>query len=331
MQDTIVRVADQSEVGAARRAAVSLAERLGFSDTGAGRIAIAVTELATNLVRHGGGGELILRESPDGVPAIEVVALDRGPGIVNLAEALRDGFSTAGSPGEGLGAVARQADHWELFTLPGNGTVALARFARVPSPGGQDRLVVGGVSIPHPGEEVCGDAWSFASHAGRTAIIVADGLGHGPAAAEASAAALQAFDQHRDAEPGAILEAAHDALRATRGAALGVADVRPDRGTLIFAGVGNIAGAIITGTAARRLVSHAGIVGHQCRKIQEYTHPWEPGALLILHSDGLQTHWQLERYPGLAMRHPTVIAATLYRDRSRGRDDVTVVAARERA
>ena len=65
--------------------------------------------------------------------------------------------------------------------------------------------------------------------------------------------------------------------------------------------------------------------------IQVFTAPWPAGALVLLHSDGLASHWTLDRYPGLSARYPTLVAGVLYRDHRRGRDDTTVVVAREAA
>src|SRR5215208_4283743 len=121
-----VAVPDGSAIGNARRTAVTVAEGLGFSDTLTGKVALVVTELATNLVRHAGGGTLLVQTgSLDG--GLELVALDRGPGIANLDEALRDGYSTGGTNGAGLGAVARLTDQFEVFSTPGGGTIVLAR------------------------------------------------------------------------------------------------------------------------------------------------------------------------------------------------------------
>jgi hypothetical protein len=96
-----------------------------------------------------------------------------------------------------------------------------------------------------------------------------------------------------------------------------------------FAGVGNIAASILDGNDRRQMVSHNGIVGSNLRKVQEFVSPWSSGAMLIMHSDGLGSRWDLEHYPGLAMRHPSLIAAVLYRDFARKRDDVTVLVVRE--
>jgi anti-sigma regulatory factor (Ser/Thr protein kinase) len=331
VQDTIVRVEDPSEVGAARRRAAAIAEKLGYSEATSARVALVVTELATNLVRHAGGGAVVLRGFGGEDGSLEILALDRGPGIADVSEALRDGFSTAGSPGSGLGAVGRLADQWDLFTIAGGGTIVMARFRRDPRPVPLSPVVFGGICLPHPGEEVCGDAWAATVGSEGLTIVVADGLGHGSAAAEASSEAVRIFRERGEASPGELLADAHAALRHTRGAAMGVARLSPERATVIFSGVGNISGSIITAGAARSVVSLAGIVGHQCRKIQEFTYPWSRESMLVLHSDGLQTRWHLDRYPGLAAHHPTLVAGALYRDHARGRDDVTVVVAREAA
>ena len=70
-------------------------------------------------------------------------------------------------------------------------------------------------------------------------------------------------------------------------------------------------------------------MGHECRKIQTFSYPWSKGSVLVLYSDGLQTRWTLDRYPALRGRDPALLAAVLYRDFARGRDDVTVVVGRE--
>jgi anti-sigma regulatory factor (Ser/Thr protein kinase) len=324
----VVPVQDSSQVGTARRAAVAAAERLGAVESDAGKVALIVTELATNLARHGGGGELLLRSLAEPAAGLEIIAIDRGPGMANVDEALRDGFSTGGTNGVGLGAVRRIADQYEIFSVHGAGTAVLARV-RLSRSAAADDVMVAGVSVAKPGEAVCGDAWSWASDGTGWSVLVADGLGHGIEAAAAAAEAVRIFREHVTDSGEDILDAAHRAMRHTRGAAVAIAEVRPARGQLLFTGIGNISGTILGADAARSLVSHAGIVGHECRKIQTFSYPWAKRSVLVMHSDGLQTRWTLDRYPALRVRDPAVLAAVLYRDFARGRDDVTVVAGRE--
>jgi anti-sigma regulatory factor (Ser/Thr protein kinase) len=326
-----LRVNEVSEVAAARRAAKSLTGRFGFSETGAGNVALVVTEAATNLVKHATGGEILLYALQSGrIGGIEVLALDRGPGIANVGQALRDGYSTTGSPGTGLGAIERLAAFFDIYSLPGAGTALLARLWSEPAPTTPTSpLEVGTVSLPKPGEDVCGDRWAAAWFPDRTLILVADGLGHGPGAADAALEAVRTFHEQAALSPTAIVEAIHAALRSTRGTAVAVAEVSLLRKDVRFAGLGNIGGMVFSTEGSRQMVSHNGTAGHVARKIQEFTYPWPADALLVLYSDGLLTRLHPERYPGLIKHHPDLVAATLYRDYVRGRDDATVVVARQ--
>ena len=219
---------DGSGPGEARRAAAALADRLGFSETERGELALIVTELATNLVRHGGGGTLILRPFPPGglhgpESGLEVLTLDRGPGMADVGRCLADGYSTAGSAGKGLGAVARLADLFEIHSEPGVGTAALARVYLGPPPL-PETLRIGAVHLPMPGEEVCGDAWAVDERPDRRRLLVVDGLGHGQFAAEASGEAVRVFRERADLPLEELVHALHAALRSTRGAALAIAE-----------------------------------------------------------------------------------------------------------
>lgn len=323
----VLPVHDGSQVGTARRAAVAEAERLGAAENERGKVALVVTELASNLARHGGGGELLLRSLAEPA-ALEIVAIDRGPGLASVEQALSDGYSTGGTNGVGLGAVQRVADRCEIFSVHGAGTAVLVRL-RLTGGARSGDVTVAGVSVAKSGEAVCGDAWSWHADGRGWSVLVADGLGHGPDAATAAAGAVRIFHQHVTDSAADILAAAHAAMRHTRGAAVAIAEVRPAQGELTFTGVGNIGGTLLADDGSRSLVSLAGIVGHECRKIQTFTYPWKKGSSLVLYSDGLQTRWTLDRYPGLRNRDPALLAAVLYRDFARGRDDVTVVASRE--
>lgn len=325
---------EASKAGEARRIATAMADRLGFDETGRGRAAIVVTEAATNLYKHARGGQLILRALEEkGSVGLEVLAVDRGPGMADVGRCMADGFSTAGSPGNGLGAIARLSSSFELFSSTETGTTAVARLWNGPpaerrGPG----LEFGIVNLPLAGEEVCGDAWAVDEQPGRSVVLVVDGLGHGLPAADAAREAVDCFREHALHTPERILRAAHEALKKTRGAAMAVAAVDYDRREVRYAGIGNISGVILPPGDAKStsMVSHNGTIGHVVRKVQEFTYPWPPGSLLVMHSDGLATHWQLARYPGLATRHPGLIAGVLYRDFRRERDDVSVLVAAER-
>jgi anti-sigma regulatory factor (Ser/Thr protein kinase) len=322
----LLEIKDQSQISMARRQISLLAHSLGFDPTQRGRIEIIASELATNVWLHGRGGNLLVRSEGLG-GGIEIIAIDRGPGMANVDECLRDGFSTAGTSGNGLGAIRRLADVFDIYSRPGYGTLVLAQCLRQSSE--RKRFVVGALCIAVAGETVCGDAWSVLQGPHGARICVVDGLGHGPDAAQASHQAIRAIGPCAGQPLTLTIEIAHRAIAGSRGAAVAMGDIDINSRQMRYLGVGNIAGVIIQGADQRSMVSHNGIVGHQQRKVQEFLYPWNASALLVMHSDGLQTRWNLEAIPGLVSRHPSLIAAGLYRDFARGRDDVTVVVMRE--
>jgi anti-sigma regulatory factor (Ser/Thr protein kinase) len=328
----VLPVTEASQVGEARRQIAGLAEDVGLSETAQGRLALIATEAAGNLVKHASrGGELLVRViEQGGTQGIEVLALDQGPGMSDVRKSMQDGHSTAGSPGTGLGAISRLADEFQIHSAPGLGTSLLARLWARPSPRpSSNPLQTGVVSVPKPGEEVCGDGWAVHQRHGRGLLLVVDGLGHGQGAAEASRAAVRAFDAHPGAAPAEMIDSLHDALHGTRGAAAAVIEIDVDKRCARFAGIGNISGSISSPEGSQNMVSHHGIVGHQIRKVQEFTYDWPEGALLVLHSDGLTERWDLDRYPGLVTRDLSLVAGILYRDFARRTDDATVLVARE--
>lgn len=328
-------IAESSQLGEVRRYAAGLARTIGFSENDSGKVSIIVTEAVTNLLKHSHGGELLLRPLTEALgepPGLEIMAIDKGPGIANIDQALRDGYSTAGSPGTGLGAIVRLASSLEIYTYPKQGTVLLADLYLKPGdkPATPSAFEVGAICLPKLGETLSGDAWLAHPTPDGLQVVVVDGLGHGPLAAETAQAAIAVFAKQPGLAPGDLVQACHDAMHGTRGAALAVARISLTRGQVTYAGVGNIAGSVWSPTGQNNMVSHNGIVGLQMHKVQEFTYPWPPNALLIMHSDGLSSQFKMETYPGLAQRPPGLIAGVLYRDFRRERDDASVVVARVR-
>lgn len=331
MDQVSVKIADNTNVSEARRASARMARELQFESVAEGNLAIVVTELARNVLLHGGGGEIVLQPfKASALPAcVDVIALDRGPGIADVSKALKDGYSSAGTPGGGLGAVRRLAATLDLYTKAGEGTAVLARVTSGPMESAQNLPTTGSVCVPVAGETRCGDAWEHQDQSGRRLIMVADGLGHGNAASDAANEALATFRANLHKSPKEIIEAAHRSLQKTRGAAVSVAEIDFERQIVRYSGIGNIAAVIVSNGKSRSMVSHNGIVGHTSETIREFTFPWPEDAFLIMHSDGLSARWNLDRYQGLQLKPPSLIAAVLYRDFKRSRDDATVVVTRE--
>lgn len=327
-------VQDGPDVSAARRAASAMAAGAGLDETAAGRTALVVTELGTNLLKHAGGGEILLRRldpaGGDDYAGVEILALDNGPGLGDVDRSRRDGYSTTGTLGHGVGAIERQSDWCQLHT-DAAGTVILShiRRERHPEAGFPSRLQIGGVRVNMPGERVCGDAWTARARPGHLRVILADGLGHGLAAQTAAQQAIDVFEE-LDAGPLETLEAIHAALRATRGAAVAIAAIDPDRGVVRYCGIGNIGGSILAPDGTQqKMVSMNGTAGHQLGRPREFQYPMPPRYILVMHSDGLSTKWDLAAHPGLRTRHPTLMAGVLYRA-ARRRDDASVLVVKDR-
>jgi anti-sigma regulatory factor (Ser/Thr protein kinase) len=308
---------DGSKVGEARRAAQTLAN-YEFNAEIAGKVSIAATELANNLQLHARGGELLIQTlGADHATCIELLAIDRGPGMTDITRCLSDGYSTAGTPGTGLGAVRRLADTFDIHSVPGEGTVVMARFG----PGSETRH--GAVSVALAGEIDCGDAWQIVEDAGGTAVLVVVGLGHGTFAAAAARVCVDAFLRSPADTPTEILQRANRLMSKTRGGAAACARLNGE--SLSYAGVGNINGHVVSGEKSQGLVSHNGTLGMHQRSAPQFEYKAPAGSFLVMHSDGLSARWDLRQNAALMRAHPAIIAGVLYRDHARERDDATVV------
>jgi anti-sigma regulatory factor (Ser/Thr protein kinase) len=321
-----IAVEDPSSVGRVRRVVSRLAEQLGFDETRTAELALAVTEMGTNLDKHADRGVVLVRSLRAATEfAIEVVAMDRGPGIANVAHVRRDGESTSGTLGIGLGAVARLADSCDIASDPGRGTVLAARFhpRRLPLAGMPADAA--GLTRAIGGEDVCGDSYAVRRGTGRLTLMMCDGSGHGPLAAFASQAAVRLFCERESSSPEEMVARIHAELRGTRGGAVAVADVDLVARKVRFAGLGNIAGAVLTDTRKQGMISVPGVAGHQAHALRAYEYEMPPGAAVVLHSDGLTERWTVGRDDGLLTGSPIVIAMALLRDAGVRKDDACVL------
>ena len=125
----VVTLSDPSGVAEARQQAGRLAARLGFDDTTAGQLALAATEAAGNMVKHG-GGEVAVAPVAEGLRrGLRLVFRDRGPGIADIALAMKDGYTTGGGLGLGLSGARRLCSEFSIESKPGEGTrVAITRW-----------------------------------------------------------------------------------------------------------------------------------------------------------------------------------------------------------
>jgi anti-sigma regulatory factor (Ser/Thr protein kinase) len=313
-----------AHVGAVRRRVATLAASVHLDETRVAEAALVATELATNVRKHARhGGTLIGCVTVAGVRGVAIIAWDRGPGM-NVDACLRDGMSTAGTAGAGLGAIVRLATRWDAYSRQGEGTVIAAsvfpRGARLGT-----RFETGGIAVPYGGVGACGDAWCVQETGDRATLMVCDGLGHGDGAAAAARAVVDAFAERPDDALAAILERADRAARATRGAAATVVRLDLIAREAKVAGVGNVAAWIVTDGTGRQLVTQHGTLGLATPQIREERYAFPPDARLVVCSDGLKSRLAFDSYPGLWGHDPSTIAATMWRDHARGRDDATAV------
>ena len=319
-----IGVEDASAVGACRNAALSLASRLQFPSARADQVALAVTEAASNLHKHARAGALLLRVARDEeVPGIELVTIDAGPGLADVGAAMRDGHSTAGSLGIGLGAIQRLAGFSDLYSLPGRGTALAARFRpREPAaPPAPPRYA--GLTRPITGERDCGDVFGAQRAGAVTTAVLVDGLGHGPLAAAAAAEGVAAVLDDPAPEPAVLLERVHRRMAGTRGGAVGIVQITG--ATARFAGLGNIAASVLHQGSRKSMLSVPGIAGHQARSFRQFDYETPPGSAVILHSDGISSRWQAATLPGLDGRDPLLIAAVLLGQAGIHRDDAGIL------
>jgi anti-sigma regulatory factor (Ser/Thr protein kinase) len=325
-------IAHPEDAGAARRVVSRMAVQNGLEAALLPEVELVVTELATNLVRHALPGGWILARTmptPRGI-GIELLSVDRGPGISDLDAALGGGVQTREGLGCGLAAVRRLATMFDVYTLAGAGTVVMARFL----PGGAATPYRwAGVSVALDSGQDCGDTWAIAEDGGRTTAIVVDGLGHGARAADAARAAVAAFQVGCRDDLEKLARGVHAAMLSTRGGAVALCRLDPQQQRADFVGVGNVAGRLVGNGSSRAMVSMSGTLGVEVTppRIRKLTYELGDCAAVVMSSDGVRDGFDVDAHPGLLWRDPLVIAGVIHGERARGNDDATVVVVRPAA
>jgi anti-sigma regulatory factor (Ser/Thr protein kinase) len=329
-------VSDPAHVGEARRLATLLAGDAGFDTSEIAKIAIIVTEAATNIVKHAKGeGEILLELFQDNFKsALQLYAIDQGTGVSNTSICVQDGYSTVNTCGTGLGAIKRLASQFDFYSSVGQGTILWAKVEK-PLPTKTNKIASessnlfewGAICVPVAQEEVSGDAWSTYTMADNTQLfMLVDGLGHGPDAHLAASKAVRIFNEKSHHSLIDILMAQHAALKKTRGAAIAIIKINPLCQEASYLGVGNISGTILTPLKNYSMLSYNGIVGHQFRTVHEMKYPFNNKSILVMHSDGLSNQWGKIYASELLRQSPATIAGILYRGFKRKRDDTCVLA-----
>ncbi|MFF3754881.1 SpoIIE family protein phosphatase [Streptomyces sp. NPDC002018] len=318
-----IRIDHYSAVHLAAETARALARDSGLPGAMPDRAAVVASELGSNLAKHATDGALFLQPLAVGT-GVEILAADRGPGILDLRRCLTDGYTTTDTLGTGLGAVGRIATAFTIRSEPGSGTLAGARLAPPggPRPAHED---VAAVCLAADGEETSGDAYAVIDTGTVRTAIVVDGLGHGAEAAEPAHTALRAFGRAPDLPLPEILTGVHRALRRTRGAAVGLLRLGQDRAE--YCGVGNVRALVRTRDEIHhRLTGLPGVAGLSLQATPVHRFALEPGATAVLHTDGIDHRWARSPSPFLLRLPPSLLTAALAHSHRISRDDATVLA-----
>ena len=320
----------------ATQAAKAMGKALGFGARATEEVAIAVSELAGNLVKHARRGRLTLAPlHQDDRAGMQIESQDSGPGITDVEQALNDGYSTAGSLGYGLGAVNRLMDEMEIKSSPGKGggTHIVCRRWLAPEPPliNSCPLDFGAATRPYPGNNVSGDTFVIEHWNGSALVAVIDGLGHGQLAHQAALAARQFVETHLDQPLRTIFQGVGRSCHGTQGVVMAIARIDWPLGKLTMANVGNIEARLFGSPRPANFIIRRGVIGLNAPNPVVTEHCWDAACTLVLHSDGLKSHWRWEDLAHLQEVPASVIAQRLLQQQARDDDDVTVVVVKRRA
>ncbi|MEI6434831.1 MAG: SpoIIE family protein phosphatase [Bacteroidota bacterium] len=337
-----LQIENESDVGVCRRKAVSLASQMGFDEVKSGEVAIMVTELVTNVIKHGGGkGKLVICQFSDtqNHSAIEVWCCDSGKGISDFQKVLKDGVTGKDSLGIGMGTIRRFSDEMEI-NPPVDIEFRDIFFSGIPQfkncirtikylPGkhwmGTNRnLEIGAASRCKPGELLNGDSY-LVTHLGPGLSVasVIDGLGHGSEANLASQLARGQIILKSEQPVGVLMQHVHNALQGTRGSTIGLLRIDNENKKISFSGIGNIEGFLFTPEGKKNFLSFGGIMGHNMRTPRVFDFDFNPGDIICMFSDGITSRWKFDEIDWT--ENSQKIAENILTQFSRPNDDATVL------
>ncbi len=325
----LFEITEESQISDARRNIAKFARLSGLSDKKTDQLSITCTEFGTNLLKHTkSGGRLIVQSlTQSDTVGVELYAVDSGRGM-NIDECVKDGVSTAGSFGTGLGAIKRLSDEANFFSMLDVGTVIQTRTWNSPSPAATADFDFGAFTVPKRGEELSGDKWAIERTDKHLYCMVVDGLGHGVEASDAAKLARKRFLENLDAPPAEVIKIMHMSLRGSRGAVGAVARIDFNKGIVDYCGLGNIAGVVFASGQRKHLISMNGTLGYEGRKINQLSIPWTPNSVLVMHSDGLDSK-TFQSLDDVAEKPAQIIAGWLYMLHAKSVDDETVLAIKQ--
>lgn len=318
---------NRSYQAVARSEIKKMALAIGLSAKRMAELEIVVSEITSNVAKHtAGGAELLVKIIEGSNPGIEIICVDGGPGMESAERMMEDGISSTNTLGHGLGAIRRLSDEFDLYSLPGWGTILLSRFFKqVIDKEKRSAFSIGVLMLAKDGEQVSGDDYYYLVRGNNLRIAVCDGLGHGKDAHAAAVGCLQVYQQHVMTNPCELIRKIHELNKRTRGAVIYTMHIDFTNKQVTYCGVGNISAKILSAAKPKFCISYNGIVGHSVPGvINNHVLQCNKSDLFIIHSDGLTSRWDIAKYPNITKHDRSIIAAALYKDFNRKTDDVTI-------
>lgn len=282
-----LEITSRADIAFARQKARTVGRDAGLSDARLEELIITASELTSNMQRYAGGGLFLAQvmDLPQG-PTVALIARDEGPGIADLDKMRRDRVSSQQSAGIGIGAIERLSDNAEVLTGP-QGTLWACSF-NAPDHDPRPDTDIAALRIAYPGEDDCGDAWAAVRFRGGLRLALADGMGHGAAAAEAGQAMAEAAISLPILPPKERLQSLGAELRGTRGGVISILDLHRAGARVDYGNLGNISALRLRHGEQQRLTMRDGFVGSPSARPMQESFELERGDLFILHSDGLR-------------------------------------------
>jgi anti-sigma regulatory factor (Ser/Thr protein kinase) len=325
-------IQERSFVAFIKRELHNAAVHAGFPESKVGGIDIVVAELTSNMMKHAGSGELLYRFSKENnAPVFEIIALDNGPGIRDVVNSMKDGVSTTKTLGQGLGAIERLSDLFQVYSIPSWGTISYCKLhTKPPSAGdGIDLMQFRVLNVAMPGETMSGDGYHITPGRKETRIFLGDGLGHGPEAHAAAKSAIDAFRHNQDNDPVEVLRSLHDQVKRTRGLVGTVVIADHETKKWKICGIGNISTRLYDGLVPKNYISYNGIIGLNIpNTLKSHLADMGKHQCVVMSSDGIRTRWELSQFPSILRYDLLVLAAAIYKDNARKNDDMSILICR---
>ncbi|MES2702670.1 MAG: ATP-binding SpoIIE family protein phosphatase [Bacteroidota bacterium] len=323
-------IQDRSYLSLYKKEIHKLATENGLGEKKTAEVDIIVAEMTSNLLKHTKGGELLVKLFADGPHmGLELLCIDNGPGMADPQKMMNDGVSTTNTLGQGLGAIKRLSDTFQLYSLKDWGTVLLSRVYK-------DELTareltessnkIRTVMVPKPGETLCGDGYAEKIGKDYWKVFAGDGLGHGPEANHAVKEAVTLFKNCPYNDPVEIVRTIHASVKRTRGLVGTVAVYSIKEKMWRMCGVGNVASFMVNSLVHKGYMSYNGVIGlNMPNTMNPQQVPHMHNQMLLMCSDGIKTRIDTTKYPAIMKYDPTVLAAAIYKDYARKTDDMLVL------